>query len=469
MKLSGESDTKSKKLSFFRKGGKGVFAQTRNRLTLFYSIILTLFLSVFVGLALLVFYFVITNEQEQTLRILSDREVDMAERALDGSRGAWKEQQRRMLAENQVFYYVIENDGDLTINKDNNEDLRDRYLSLVDEWVTDEVEVNRTTVEISENDPLYEDYQNTDMDLLVLARPVKDEGERVAMLYMAIDNSFYSSIIKWIMIIFIGFALVFAVIGVVLSHWMSKRALKPVELAYNLQREFVSNASHELRTPLSVILSAVEALGMEADKDNPFTMKVLETLKHEVKRMSSLISELLALARSDSEQAAVELKKELFDIRPIAEQMIESFSKLGSEKQINLRLVAPERVLVFGDRDKLAQLMYIFTDNAIKYTPAGGQVEIALEKQSNKKLEEFVLSVTDSGIGILPEDQLKIFERFYRADKVRSRKEGGFGLGLSIAQMITAAHEGEIKVASEGGKGSVFSAKIPFASTVSSL
>ncbi|TWT25832.1 cell wall metabolism sensor histidine kinase WalK [Planomicrobium sp. CPCC 101110] len=460
---------KLKKSRVFRKSEKSMFAQTRNRLTLFYSTILTLFLAVFVGIALLVFYFVITNEQEQTLRILSDREVDMAERALDGSRGAWKEQQRRMLAENQVFYYVIENDGDLKINKDNNEDLQDHYLSLVDEWVTDEVEVNRTTVEISENDPLYVDYQDTDMELLLLARPVKDEGERVAMLYMAIDNSFYSSIIKWIVLIFVGFALVFAVIGVVLSHWMSKRALEPVEFAYNLQREFVSNASHELRTPLSVILSAVEALSMEADKDNPFTAKVLGTLKHEVKRMSSLISELLALARSDSEQASVELKKEHFDIRPIAEQVVESFSKLGSEKQINLILAAPERVFVVGDRDKLAQLMYILMDNAIKYTPAGGQVEMALDKHSNKKLDEFVLSVSDTGIGILPEDQLKIFERFYRTDKVRSRKEGGFGLGLSIAKMIAAAHEGEIKVESEGGKGSIFSAKIPFSPKASSL
>lgn len=462
MKPSGEWGIRLKKPDFFRKRKQSVFAQTRKRLTLFYSTILTLFLAVFVALALLVFYIVITNEQEQALRLLSDREVSMAERGIIGSDGAWREQERRTLSENQVFYYLVEADGDLMIDHNNNENLEDLYVDVIKNWKTDEVEIRKRPILIPQDDPFYKDYRNLEMEVLVLARPVMHEEERIAMLYMAIDNTFYSSIIKWIVFIFVSFALGFAVVGVLLSRWMSKRALEPIEVAYNLQKEFVSNASHELRTPLSVILSAVEALGMEADKDNPLVMKMLGTLKHEIKRMSGLITELLALARSDSDHAPAELKKELFDIRPVAEQMIESFNKIGSEKQLGLKLVAPEKVMVYGNRDKLAQLMYILTDNAIKYTPSGGIVEIVLEKNSRKKLEEFVLSVTDTGIGILPEDHTKIFDRFYRADKARSRKEGGFGLGLFIAKTIAAAHGGHIMVKSEGGKGSVFCAKIPF-------
>ncbi|WKA56931.1 ATP-binding protein [Planococcus shenhongbingii] len=451
-----------KKPKLLRKSEKDVFAQTRNRLTLFYSTILTLFLAAFVALALFVFYIVVTNDQDQTLRILSDREVNMAERALDGSGGAWREQERRALTGNQVFYYITDVNGELIINNDDHEELRELYLDVIDGWMTDNIEVKRVEIGIPENDPFLEDFSEMDLEVMVLARPVIHNGERIAMMYMAIDNTFYSSMIKWVVLIFVSIALVFAVVGVALSRWMSKRALEPAKEAYNLQKEFVSNASHELRTPLSVILSAVEALGMEVDKSNPFKEKMLGTLKHEVKRMSGLITELLALARSDSEQAATQLKKERFDIRPAAEQMIESFSEYVSQKEICLKLVAPEQLEVAGDRDKLIQLMYILTDNAIKYTPAGGRVEIALEQHNNKKQCEFVLSVSDSGIGISPEDQKRIFDRFFRADKMRSRKEGGYGLGLSIAKSITTAHNGEITVESNTGEGSVFRARIPF-------
>lgn len=294
-----------------------------------------------------------------------------------------------------------------------------------------------------------------------MARPVYYDGYRVAMMYLAIDNTFYASIIKWIIIAFTSIAFLFIIIGHLLSRWMAKRTLVPVENAYNIQREFVSNASHELRTPLSVILSAVEALGMEEDKNDPFTVKMLGTLRHEVKRMTGLITELLTLARSDSEHLSTELKKEWFDARTLADQVVESFSKLSSEKGIDLQLEASESVMVNGDRDKIAQLMYILTDNAIKYTPNGGKVEIGLQKQGRKKAEEFLISVKDTGIGMAAEDQDRIFDRFYRVDKVRTRKEGGYGLGLSIAKSIVTAHGGSITVHSVPEEGSAFRVVIP--------
>ena len=149
--------------------------------------------------------------------------------------------------------------------------------------------------------------------------------------------------------------------------------------------------------------------------------------------------------------------------------MVESFTNAIRAKGLSLKLDAPVPIEVVGDRDKLIQLMYILTDNAIKYTPAGGYVEIKLKKQNHKKHDDFLFSVSDTGIGISPEDQKKIFERFYRADKTRSRKEGGYGLGLSIAQSIAETHGGAIKVESTPDRGSVFSVAIPFEAETAQL
>lgn len=449
-----------KKRKVFRKSPKDVFSQTRRRLTLFYSSIITLFLVLFVAITLSFIHFLIQDDQEKTLRLLSDREVQMAARALYGSGGAWREQERRNLAGNQVFYYITDNSGDLTINQDDHEELRPLYLNLVDDWVTNGIEFKRAPIAIPQG-AQYDEFRDFEREVLVMARPVFYDGYRVAMMYLAIDITFYSSIIKWIVIAFSSIAILFIFIGYLLSRWMAKRALVPVESAYNLQREFVSNASHELRTPLSVILSAVEALGMEEDKNDPFTVKMLGTLRHEVKRMTKLIAELLALARSDSEHAPLELQKEWFDARSLAEQVVESFSKISSEKRVEIQLEAPAAVMVNGDRDKIAQLMYILADNAIKYTPAEGKVEIRIQKQGRKKAEEFLLSVKDTGIGMAAEDQDRIFDRFYRVDKVRARKEGGYGLGLAIAKSIVNAHGGSIKVQSVPEEGSVFQVVIP--------
>jgi signal transduction histidine kinase len=438
-----------------------VFTNTRSKLTAFYSAILTLFLLVFVAITLLVFYIVIKNDQEQTLELLSDREVEMAERALDGSGGAWREQERRDLAGTQVFYYITDKWGNLTINQDDYEELRPMYLDLIDEWVTDGIEFKRSPIVIPADDPLYDDFRDLDREVLILARPVFHDGKRIAMLYLGIDDTFYASIIKWIVVIFSSIAFLFIIFGFLLSRWMAKRALVPVEAAYNQQREFVSNASHELRTPLSVILSAVEALDMEEDDNNPFTKKMRKTLKHEAKRMSALISELLALARTDAQNGHTELQKETFDARPLAEQVMDAFSKRCEEKNMHFHLESSESLMVHGDRNKVAQLMYILVDNAIKYTPDGGRVGIKLQQQGRKKNEEFVITVTDSGIGIAPEDKARIFDRFYRVDKIRTRKEGGYGLGLSIAKSIAVSHGGTITVDSLPDQGSSFIVAIP--------
>jgi signal transduction histidine kinase len=237
---------------------------------------------------------------------------------------------------------------------------------------------------------------------------------------------------------------------------MSKKAMIPIFKSFNRQREFVADASHELRTPLSVLLSSIDAMEMTIDTEkDDFSRKLLFNMKDEVKRMTNLVSGLLTLARSDSDQ--VEIKLEKFEFRSIAEKAIGSLQPLAASKQINLNLTAPENVIAKGDSEKLSQLLYILIDNGIKYTPIGGEVQLVLSNKEN----ELCIQVTDTGIGIKPEDHTRIFDRFYRSDKARSRQIGSHGLGLAIAKWIVEIHNGTIQVNSEVGKGSTFTIRIP--------
>jgi signal transduction histidine kinase len=171
--------------------------------------------------------------------------------------------------------------------------------------------------------------------------------------------------------------------------------------------------------------------------------------------MTHLVSDLLTLARTDSSK--VELRTEMFDFRIQSEKAIESVQPLAAAKQILLNLYAPPTLITKGDPERLAQLLYILLDNAIKYTPVGGEVKLFVSIEGS----QLCITIQDSGIGIKQEDYQRIFERFYRSDKSRSRQMGGHGLGLSIAKWIVETHKGTITVSSEIGKGSIFRIQIP--------
>lgn len=438
-----------------------VFSRTRKNLTLFYSGIISLFLIVFVIITLIILSQVLINEQEQNIRTLAEREMRDILRSMDGDSRPQGEG-RRFLSENQLFLYVMDTEGQMIEANESIDELRPFYMQNLERWTPDRAEIRTENIEIPDNDPDFSQFRNFDIRVLMLAEPIVRNGQPAGMMYLGLDISFLNNIFRWVLIVFISIAVLFIGIGILLSLWMSKRALIPVQQAYNAQREFVSDASHELRTPLSVILSAVEALEMEVDSNDPFARKMLSTLKFEVKRMTKLIGELLTLARSDSGQIATALKREWFNIHPAADAVLESLGKLAREKSIDLQLTAPHPMNVFGDQDKLTQLIYILVENAIKYTAEGGSVKIAMEKSRNKKGQEFSLSVADNGIGLTEEEQEKVFERFYRADKARTRKEGGYGLGLSIAKSIVEAHNGEIEIESKLGQGTIFWVKLPF-------
>ncbi len=221
------------------------------------------------------------------------------------------------------------------------------------------------------------------------------------------------------------------------------------------RRELIVNASHELRTPIASIRGHVESLLMQEGEQpaDAETQKYLEIVAHESERLSALVDDLLALARAD----ANELK---LDVRPIpvgavVEEVYQSLALLARrDRQVTLvRQVAEELPLALADRDRLAQVLLNLTRNAITYTPAGGIVSIEAARSDATHL---TVVVSDTGIGIPPEDLEHIFERFYRTDASRARSTGGFGLGLSIVRDLVEAMGGTVHAESQVGQGSRF-------------
>ncbi len=237
------------------------------------------------------------------------------------------------------------------------------------------------------------------------------------------------------------------------SFFFTGKLLQPVIESRRKQTEFVAAASHELRTPLAVILSAAECCrNADAEKQARF----LETIKQEGEILTSLVNDMLTLSASDSQSfscqpAPVELDTLLINT-------YEAFEPLAAEKKLSLSITLPEESLPLctADADRIVQLLSILLHNAVSYTPEGGCIDLALSHKKNR----FCLTVSDSGVGIAPEDKKKIFDRFYRAQKSRNAK-GHFGLGLSVAAEIVKLHHGSISVADRPGGGSVFTVMLP--------
>jgi two-component system, OmpR family, sensor kinase len=219
-------------------------------------------------------------------------------------------------------------------------------------------------------------------------------------------------------------------------------------------RQFSADASHELRTPLTVVRGEIE-LALRTNKSPEEYRRILESTLEETLRLTSIIDSLLTLAKADQGRAQAELTE--VELQQLIEELYEDGIILAASKDITLLLRSVTPITIVGDKGRLRQLFLNLVDNAVKYTAPGGTVTLALEQKGNAA----VFEVTDTGIGI-PEGELgKIFDRFYRIDKARSRELGGTGLGLSIAKWIAELHRGTISVKSELQKGSTFTVMLP--------
>ncbi|MDK2917461.1 MAG: two-component system, OmpR family, sensor histidine kinase VicK [Candidatus Petromonas sp.] len=229
----------------------------------------------------------------------------------------------------------------------------------------------------------------------------------------------------------------------------------------NMRREFVANVSHELKTPITSIKSYTETLLSGALEDKNISERFLKVIHDESNRMARLVRDLLQLSNFDYRQT--ELSKERKDLAKLIKQSVMKLEMAAKNKNQRLEFVTEEEEM-FGyfDHDRIEQVLLNIISNAIKYTEEDGEVKVHLEKEDGNA----VLSVKDTGIGIPKEDLPRIFERFYRVDKARSRELGGTGLGLSIAKEIIEAHSGTIEIFSEVGEGTDVIIKLPLEENV---
>jgi heavy metal sensor kinase len=242
-------------------------------------------------------------------------------------------------------------------------------------------------------------------------------------------------------------------LSVALNHMIER-----LENAFQYSRRFVADASHELRTPLTVLRGELETCVQEPGVDPKLRERFGSALE-EVERLTGIVEGLFSISRLDAGEAAAEWVK--FDLAQLASATADQMSLLAEDKHIHMTCAAPRPVWVEGDRARMKQVVVNLLDNAIKYTPQQGAIDLRVGVQDSKA----VLEVADNGMGIPAEALPRVFERFFRVDKARSRDQGGAGLGLSIVKSICSAHHGRVQATSNPGQGSQFRVELPLAAS----
>ena len=258
----------------------------------------------------------------------------------------------------------------------------------------------------------------------------------------------YLQIIGYGIIIICGLSLI-------VSYYISRKTLVPLKESMTRQMEFVQNVSHELRTPLTIIQAKQELLLQEPnakiiDKSEDIVLTLNET-----KRLSKLVKDLLVLSRADNKK--ITLQKEQVNIDDYIKEIVSPYIEVAEIEQKKITLNLDYKMDISIDTNKIYQLMIILLDNAIKYTEENDEIQVNTYSKENK----CIIEIKDTGIGVSDDGLKRIFERFYREDRARSRETGGTGLGLSIANMIVSAHNGTIKASHNNPKGTVFTIKLP--------
>ena len=257
---------------------------------------------------------------------------------------------------------------------------------------------------------------------------------------------------RMIMTVLIVMVLVF--IG---SWLLSKMAITPIKAAWQKQIDFTADASHELRTPLTTIQMNLDVVLSNPEATVESQIKWLKNIEAENKRMSTLVANLLLLSRADADEEILSIDD--LDLSSLLGELITSYDAVVKQRGIFMDAVIKEGVFIKGDHDRMRQLIVILLDNAVKYTEAGGSIDIDLSADKNK----INLEISDTGMGIEQEEIERVFDRYYRGKKSRQKNPDGSGLGLAIAKLITKEHGGTIFVKSQLGEGSVFTISLPAA------
>lgn len=407
-----------------------MFDRIRRRLTLGYVGILALILTVFSVVVILGFREATIHQNDDTLiieaRALADRvsrgEVD-AQSMNDSDEYAW--------AHISTEGRLLERDSTaLDLGLPSGEGARKAAAS---------------------GEPVVTTQSGPSGGVLVASVPMEGSGESVVQVGRSLQVE-QQTVNRLVLILSpIGLAaLAMAGVG---GMFMSRRAMRPVRSAFEKQRAFVADASHELKTPLS--LAKLDSEVLLRDPGALDSKEILEHQLSEIDRMSSLLSDLLLLARLDSGKLDVESKP--FDLAPVIADTVERFTKRATVEGIDLSFHTSGKLPVRGDSERTAQVLEVLLDNALKFTPDGGAVTVTGDARD--RLTE--ATVADTGSGIPSEHLSQVFDRFYRAKTVRAQEGGGTGLGLAIARDIARAQGGDLEADNVEDGGAIFRISLP--------
>lgn len=380
--------------------------------------LLALFAVVLISLNL---YMFITSLQQAGRTLQAVAAADGIQRDGDGHGGdqseALSEADRMLIRHENYFYLKLNRDGtirEVRMDKTTNYTEKDAKEHL--EQVLD---VGKTSGRLEGLQYLAVEKEYGYLFVFV------ERGSDLAMLYRLLRVSLLSGGIGCALLLLIVFFL---------SRW----AVRPVETAFEKQQQFVSDASHELKTPLTILSSNIDMLREEQPENAE-----LASVQRQASRMNKLIHDLLILARTEELDILTDWDK--FDFSKAVVNTVLEFESLALEENKSLLVSIVDDIQYEGDKAQLKQVATILIDNAVKHSPAGGEIRVTLEETHGK----IRLAVRNTGEGIPAAERERVFERFYRVDSSRSRDTGGYGLGLSIAKAIVERHGGSIQVEGE--------------------
>ncbi len=277
-------------------------------------------------------------------------------------------------------------------------------------------------------------------------------GFRVAIAdTTSIDEEKTSQLMKSALLAVIGMAVTFG-----LAEALARWAVRPVQLAWDQQHQFVADASHELKTPLAVILADTEILLRKKGELDESTLRWVESAHDEAEHMRGLVEEMLELARTE-DAAGSKRDNVRIDLSDTVERETLEFDAVAFERGTSIESSIDPGLCVMGDASQLSRLVKTLIENACKYAPKGSSVTVSLSRRAGMA----ELSVTNGGDPIPAEDLPHVFDRFWRSDKARTRETGGYGLGLAIAKGIAESHSGKIEVTSTAEAGTTFTVRLP--------
>lgn len=411
-----------------------MFKKIKMRLTWMNAISYFIFLVLFLTVFYVSFAQILNKVQENMVESYAANNTD---KFFNIYNGPPKPPNRFELEVDQVsFFYVI------------SKDLNILYGEELNEGFNVELQKNLEPVETKQ----FKRYEYKGDTLLVMTQAVRMKGEILGYIAVGQNVTTYDHLLKNVLILLIVL-LVVSSIGIgVLSYFLARNSMKPIQTSYEQQRQFVANASHELRTPLAVLYSSLELFEEQMNKRGvDYPKDSMDDMKNEANYMNEMLASLLTLTRSDQNQ--IELNVTNVDVSELLIQRTRRFAR--TVQHLSFQIDVADELYIEADKILLEELLYILLKNAVTYTKEGHVKVSAAAEGSHIKIE-----VADTGIGIAEEDLPHIFERFYRADKIRNKS--GTGLGLSIAKVITDLHGGQIHVSSELNKGTTFTIELPF-------